>query len=101
MRVWSCRTTVLAGWAPDSSWWLDLDYVCVDDDSATRWTRHGDLWRTVSSSDDERRHALELLVGKYAPDYAAVGEKYIDKSFHRTAVIAIDAEWWSGKTKRV
>lgn len=55
----------------------------------------------VVVSDDERRHALELLVGKYAPDYAAVGEKYIDKSFHRTAVIAIDAEWWSGKTKRV
>lgn len=55
----------------------------------------------VVASDGERRHALELLVGKYAPDYVAVGAKYIDKSFHRTAVIAIDAEWCSGKTKRV
>lgn len=55
----------------------------------------------VVESDGERRHALELLVEKYSPEYAAVGAKYIEKSFHRTAVIAIDAERWSGKTKRV
>lgn len=55
----------------------------------------------VVESDDERRHALELLVEKYSPEYAVVGAKYIEKSFHRTAVIAIDAERWSGKTKRV
>lgn len=55
----------------------------------------------VVASDGERRHALELLVEKYSPEHAAVGTKYIDKSFHRTAVIAIDAERFSGKTKRV
>ena len=55
----------------------------------------------VVSSEEERRHALELLVEKYSPDYAAVGARYIEKSFHRTAIIAIDAERWSGKTKRV
>lgn len=55
----------------------------------------------VVVSDDERRRALELLVEKYSPDYAAVGAAYIEKSFHRTAVIAIDAERCSGKAKRV
>ncbi len=55
----------------------------------------------VVASDGERRHALELLVEKYSSEHAAVGAKYIDKSFHRTAVIAIDAERFSGKTKRV
>lgn len=55
----------------------------------------------VVVSDDERRRALELLVEKYSPDYASVGAAYIEKSFHRTAVIAIDAERWSGKTKKV
>lgn len=55
----------------------------------------------VVSSDGERRRALELLVEKYSPDYASVGAAYIEKSFHRTAVIAIDAERWSGKAKRV
>ena len=55
----------------------------------------------VVVSDDERRRALELLVEKYSPDYASVGAAYIEKSFHRTAVIAIDAERWSGKAKRV
>ncbi len=55
----------------------------------------------VVSSDGERRRALELLVEKYSPDYASVGAAYIEKSFHRTAVIAIDAERWSGKAKMV
>ena len=55
----------------------------------------------IVSSDDERRRALELLVEKYSPDYASVGAAYIEKSFHRTAVIAIDAERCSGKAKRV
>lgn len=55
----------------------------------------------IVSSDGERRRALELLVEKYSPDYASVGAAYIEKSFHRTAVIAIDAERWSGKAKRV
>lgn len=55
----------------------------------------------VVASDGERHRALELLVEKYSPDYASVGAKYIEKSFHRTAVIAIDGERWSGKAKRV
>lgn len=54
----------------------------------------------VVVSDDERRRALELLVEKYSPDYASVGAAYIEKSFHRTAVIAVDPERWSGKTKK-
>ncbi len=55
----------------------------------------------VVTSDDERRRALQLIVAKYSPGYAGIGMTYIDKSFARTAVIAIDAESFSGKTKRL
>lgn len=52
-------------------------------------------------SEEERRHALELLVGKYAPEFAAVGGKYIEKSFHRTEIIRVDILRVTGKGKRV
>ena len=55
----------------------------------------------VVASEEERRHALRLIVAKYSPQYADTGMKYIGKSFARTAVIAIDAESFSGKTKRL
>lgn len=55
----------------------------------------------VVTSDDERRRALQLIVAKYSPEYAGIGMTYIDKSFARTAVIAVDAESFSGKAKRL
>lgn len=51
--------------------------------------------------DAERQHALELLVKKYAPDYEAVGAKYIEKSFHRTGIIRINIVHFSAKCKRI
>lgn len=55
----------------------------------------------VVESDDERRHALRLIAAKYSPQYAETGAKYIEKSFFRTAVIAVDGESFSGKAKRI
>ena len=55
----------------------------------------------IVHSDDERRRALRLIVAKYSAEYATTGEKYIEKSFARTAVIAVDAESFSGKAKRL
>lgn len=49
----------------------------------------------------ERRHALELLVKKYAPAYETIGAKYIEKSFHRTEIIRVNIVHLSGKCKRI
>lgn len=48
----------------------------------------------------ERRHALRLLIDKYSPDFKEIGEKYIEKSFHRTNILRLDIEHISGKCKR-
>ena len=50
---------------------------------------------------EERQHALELLLDKYSPEYKETGMKYLEKSFHRTAVLRLDIETVSGKAKRV
>lgn len=49
----------------------------------------------------ERREALALLLKKYSADYTAGGMRYAEKSFHRTHVIRLDVQEWSGKCKRV
>lgn len=50
---------------------------------------------------EERVAALRLLVGKYARQYAAEGDEAIARSQHRTAVMALECESFSGKCKRV
>lgn len=52
-------------------------------------------------SEEECRHALRLLTKKYCSGFEAIGEKYIDKSFHRTNVLRLDIEHISGKCKRI
>ena len=55
---------------------------------------------SIGLPDEERRHALRLLVKKFAPDQIEHGERSIEKSFHRTEIIRIDIERISGKAKR-
>jgi nitroimidazol reductase NimA-like FMN-containing flavoprotein (pyridoxamine 5'-phosphate oxidase superfamily) len=50
-------------------------------------------------SDEERMEALMLIVKKYSPNDIKVGEKYAEKSFHRTEIIRLNIEKWSGKSK--
>lgn len=52
-------------------------------------------------SEEECRHALRLLAKKYCPGFEVIGEKYIDKSFHRTNVLRLEIEHISGKCKRI
>lgn len=52
-------------------------------------------------STEERMKALTLLLDKYSPEDKVIGLKYAEKSFHRTEIIRIDIEEWSGKCKRV
>lgn len=54
---------------------------------------------TADISAPERMQALELILDKYSPSDKEVGLKYTEKSFHRTAVIRIDIDEISGKTK--
>lgn len=55
----------------------------------------------VVEGDDERVEALRSLVAKYSPTYAAEGDAAIARSKHRTAVLALECESFSGKTKRM
>ncbi|MDO4164644.1 MAG: pyridoxamine 5'-phosphate oxidase family protein [Bacteroides sp.] len=52
-------------------------------------------------SPEERMQALRLLLSKYSPDDMTVGLKYAEKSFHRTEIVRIDLQEFSGKCKRV
>lgn len=47
----------------------------------------------------ERMKALELLLDKYSPNDKIAGMKYAEGSLHRTEIIRIDVEQWSGKCK--
>ncbi|OAM87982.1 pyridoxamine 5'-phosphate oxidase family protein [Termitidicoccus mucosus] len=51
--------------------------------------------------DEERRAALRLLVAKYCPEYKELGETYMEKSFHRTAILRLDIERQTGKAKQM
>lgn len=51
--------------------------------------------------DDEKRHALRLLIDKLAPEYKEVGIKAAEKSFHRVGIIRLDIIEFSGKCKVV
>jgi len=55
---------------------------------------------TLVEDDEERLHALRLLVGKYSADFRDISEKYIAGSFGRTAILRLDIEHLSGKTKK-
>ena len=49
--------------------------------------------------DDERHKALNLFVTKYSPDFADISQSYINQSFHRTNILRMDIEHFSGKSK--
>lgn len=56
---------------------------------------------TIITSEEERMHALELLLQKYSPNDKKVGMKYAHASSARTVIIRIDINAYSGKCKRV
>lgn len=55
----------------------------------------------IGLSEEERKQALELFLGKYSPEHKESGMKYAMGSFHRTEIIRLDIAAWSGKCKRV
>lgn len=55
----------------------------------------------IGLSVDERRQALRLFLDKYSPNDKEVGLKYAEKSFHRTEIIRLDIQEFSGKQKKV
>lgn len=50
-------------------------------------------------SDEEKMHALELILDKYSPNDKVIGLKYAEKSFHRTEIMRLDIQSVSGKCK--
>lgn len=55
----------------------------------------------IGLTETERMSALEAIIDKYSPANKAVGLKYAEKSFHRTEIIRLTVEEWSGKSKSV
>ena len=53
----------------------------------------------VVESLDERRQALRLIVEKYSAEHLEQGMQAIERSVHRTAVVAIEVENLTGKVK--
>lgn len=53
----------------------------------------------IELSDDEKRKALRLLVKKYSPGFEEIAEKYMDKSWNRTAVFKIEIKHITAKAK--
>ena len=49
----------------------------------------------------ERGRALRLIVEKYSPEHLEEGLRAIERSLHRTTIVAIEIETYSGKAKRV
>lgn len=56
---------------------------------------------SIVEDDAERRNALRAIVEKYSPTHLEQGLQAIERSLHRTTIIAIDVEHFSGKKKRV
>lgn len=53
----------------------------------------------ISLSDEEKRKGLRLLVRKYSKGFEEMGEKYMDKSWARTAVSKLKIEYTTAKAK--
>lgn len=56
---------------------------------------------TICTYDEERMHALELLIDKLSPMHKEIGMKYVKKSFYRTEIVRLDITEFSGKCKKV
>ena len=54
----------------------------------------------VVEAEEERRMALRAIVEKYSAEHIEEGLKAIERSLHRTAVVAVDVETFSGKIKK-
>lgn len=55
---------------------------------------------TLEVDDDEKRHALTLMIKKLAPEYLEESLKYIEKSFRYVRVVRLDISSWSGKARK-
>ena len=54
----------------------------------------------VVEAENERRMALRAIVEKYSAEHIEEGLKAIERSIHRTAIIAITVDSFSGKIKK-
>lgn len=55
----------------------------------------------IGLPEEERMDALRGIIDKYAPSFREIGEKYAEKSFHRTQIIKLTIISFSGKSKNI
>lgn len=55
----------------------------------------------IGLPEEERMDALHRIIDKYAPSFREIGEKYAEKSFHRTQIIQLTILSFSGKSKNI
>ena len=53
------------------------------------------------TDEEERRHAIQLILDKYSPNDMERGWFYANKSLPRTAIVRIDFTEFSGKNKKM
>ena len=56
---------------------------------------------TIPTYDEERLHALELIIKKFSPQHFDTGMRYAHKSLPRTCIVRLDILSWSAKAKKV
>lgn len=56
--------------------------------------------KAVIADDEEKRHALVLIIDKYSPDFKKEGLEHIVEDFDKTCVVKIKIEHITGKARR-
>ena len=56
---------------------------------------------TIPTYDEERLHALELIIKKFSSQHFDTGMRYAHKSLPRTCIVRLDILSWSAKAKKV
>ncbi len=56
--------------------------------------------KAIIADDEEKRHALVLMVDKYSPDFKKQGLEHIEEDFNNACVVKIEIEHITGKSRR-
>lgn len=52
------------------------------------------------ADDEEKKHALVLIIEKYSPNFMKQGLEHIEEDFNNTSVVKIEIEHIAGKARR-
>jgi len=72
----------------------------LEDEFVTNYESVMVFGKAEIADDEEKRHALVLMVDKYSPKFKKQGLEHIEEDFDKTCVIKITIEHITGKARR-